>query len=131
MRKLLLPLVVVGMVVACHRITAVNKPSLGEKFTVNFGQQVQIQNEGLAVRLDSVTEDSRCPKNSECFWAGNARIVLKINSKAFLAMNTYLKPTAADYENYHFKLVNLKPYPDATTQIKLNDYTAELIVTKQ
>ncbi len=131
MRKLLLLLVIVVLVVACHRVTDLNGPGLGEKFTVKFGQQVLIRSEVLTVKLDSVTDDSRCPKNSECFWAGNARIVLEVNGKSNLALNTYLEPKEAVFRNYHFKLVDLKPYPDATSKIKLNDYAAELIVTKQ
>ncbi|HKI45547.1 MAG TPA: hypothetical protein VKA08_09485 [Balneolales bacterium] len=130
MRKSLLLLVVIVWVAACHRVTDSSRPGLGEKFTVKFGQQVLIRSEALTVKLDSVTDDSRCPKNSECFWAGNARIVLEVNGNSSLALNTYLEPKEAVFHNYQFKLVDLQPYPEMPGQTKLNDYAAELIVTK-
>jgi hypothetical protein len=131
MKKSLLPLVVVVLVVACHRVTDLSEPGLGAKFTVKFGQQVLIRSEGLTVKLDSVTEDSRCPTNAECFWSGNARIVLQVDGNANMALNTNSGPKEAIFRNYQFKLVDLKPYPEMPGQIKLNDYAAELIVTKQ
>ena len=131
MGKSLLSLVIIVLAAACHRVTNSGGPVLSEKFTVKFGQQVLIRSEGLTVKLDSVTNDSRCPKNAECFWAGNARIVLEVNGKTNLALNTYLDPKEGDFRNYHFKLLDLKPYPEMTGQIKLNDYEADLIVTKR
>lgn len=124
---ILLSLVVVT---GCYSVTSSGSTAvLGEKFQVKYGQQVRLENEGVTVKLDSVF-DGRCPLNAECFWAGNARIVLSFND-ASLSLNTTVDPKEASYRQYNIRLISLNPYPATFGGADLKKYVAELLVTKQ
>lgn len=45
----------------------------GDAFTLTPGDSVNLANEGLLTYLELV-EDSRCPLDVQCIWAGEARI---------------------------------------------------------
>lgn len=90
--------------------------------------------EMIRLCLDSVLEDSRCPRNVVCVWSGVARIKLTLSSKNYShsfrlaslkAPPHYINDTIL--EGYKFQFINLSPYPgDAPSAVK-----AEVKITKQ
>jgi hypothetical protein len=51
---------------------------LEQEFKLKVGESAKALREGLKVEFDSVAEDSRCPRGVTCIWAGNAKILLKV-----------------------------------------------------
>ena len=49
-------------------------------FDLAVGDSVRIRDSRLLVRFDSVTDDSRCPTDVQCVWAGNATVRLAVDS---------------------------------------------------
>jgi hypothetical protein len=91
--------------------------------------------DNISLKLDSVTEESRCPMNVECFWAGNARVKFVLGSNNHLSVFTL--NTSTGFRNdtiiagYNIKLIDLKPYPEYPHFIEQRDYVAGIKITKQ
>lgn len=110
---------------------------LGHEFKLTHGQQVSLKGTKLRLTFMNVKDDSRCPKDVTCVWAGNAAVRLWLTNgrggKA-VTLNTAKSPTLSDeaqYHGYKIKLVDLNPYPRSSHKIAQSDYTATLLVTKE
>lgn len=87
----------------------------------------------LSVRFVELVEDSRCPTDANCVWAGNA--IIKIRVRGFgrthdLTLDTNGRKQAVVAEGYQFKLVGLTPQPRTNIRINRNGYVATIEVTK-
>jgi hypothetical protein len=102
------------------------KLSVGQRVT--FGK--------LQIKFALVESDSRCPKDVECVWAGNAAVRLRLSSgkrARTVTLNTGRSSAFSDettYQGYRLKLVNLAPYPRNARQITASDYKLTLSVSK-
>jgi hypothetical protein len=108
---------------------------LGQEFDLKINQEAVIEGEGLAVVLESVLEDSRCPEGVDCIWSGNAKIRIRSGKQkhapASIEINTHVEPKSSSYLDYEIKLVALKPRPKADKPVQPNEYKATLIITKK
>jgi hypothetical protein len=142
-RKLWLATVTIGLALAsCHSNQAVAQPitaKLGQAFTLAGGQEATVDGENMRVRFDKVLEDSRCPKQVECFWTGQARIAVLVEpngrGETTLEFNTNPAPgqnnQTAQLDEYTVAMDSLDPYPQNPNQpIPLEDYRVRLTVTK-
>lgn len=81
-----------------------------------------------------VTNDSRCPRDVLCIWAGNA--VARLGLRAGMgptvpyALNTTLDPRSVVYGIYRVSLVGLEPTPLSTAAIPPGDYRVTLRVER-
>lgn len=102
----------------------------GREFDISVGQEVQIQGTGLAVRFNGVSDDSRCPVDVQCVWAGNAVVRLSVVSPGTagmdLSLNTTLDPKSGTFAGYVLRLIGLKPAPRSGTSIPATGYVATL-----
>jgi hypothetical protein len=112
---------------------------LGEAFTVAGGEEVVIMEENLHLRFEAVLEDSRCPTEVECFWTGQARIVVVVQEEdgepVEVEFNTNPAPDqnvqTAEVGAYHIRLELLAPYPARPAEvIEFEAYRATLVVTR-
>jgi len=103
------------------------------QFDLNSGQEAKVQGTPIAVRFQSVSEDSRCPSDVVCVWAGNAVVRLSITSTDASSidalLNTTLDPKNVTYSGYTIRLIDLKPVPKSGTKIVDADYVATIEVT--
>ena len=108
--------------------------ALDQEFELKFGQQVSIKEEGLKISFSNIAEDSRCPTGVQCIWAGNARVVLKLNKarrrSTVMSLNTGVEPKQKSYGGYEVKLVELNPYPKEGAPIRKRNYVAKLVVSR-
>ncbi len=105
-----------------------------EQLNVAVNQQKTAARGKLKIRFLSLIEDSRCPTDTNCVWAGNARIEIKVTgrrgaSKTF-ELNTGLEPQTINFEGYEIKLTDLNPKPATNVRINRNGYKAVLSVRK-
>jgi hypothetical protein len=107
--------------------------SLDEEFTIKIGQQVEVKEANLKITLTSVQEDSRCPVDVDCVWAGNAKLNLEVkrSKKKFVSasLNTTLNPREIHYKGYTIKLIRLSPERRASVPVDSNDYEATIVVS--
>jgi hypothetical protein len=107
---------------------------LGDPFVMGVGESTTVRNEGLTVTFNGVDEDSRCPSDVDCEWAGDAEVNVTISKPGFTPLRTVLHTTltqqAASYNGYTVTLNGLAPYPVSTSTIDPDDYVATFTVTK-
>ncbi len=98
-----------------------------------------IQEARLTVSLLEVN-DTRCPKNVRCVWAGHAIVTLQVASDGAapetLIIGTQAPadmqlPSEADYGKYRFSLVTLEPERASDETVPLSNYRATVQVTKR
>lgn len=118
----------------------------GSQFELRPGDDAQAGKLGLFVRLDSVVQDSRCPKGVQCVWAGNAAAklsVLAIGSlvvasvpdirdapRTAVTLNTNVEPKSVELASaYRLTLIDVKP---AARQggIPASEYRAVLLAER-
>lgn len=110
---------------------------LGREFKLRPGQQASLKGTKLRITFMNVGEDSRCPKDVTCVWAGNAAVRLWITSGrsgTSLTLNTAKSQSLsneAEYKGYKLTLVDLSPYPRSNHKIAKSDYRATLLVSKE
>lgn len=105
-----------------------------ETVALKMGQKKSVAKRQFTIKLMSVTEDSRCPTDSNCIWAGNAKVNVKVtdsygNSKV-LEMNTTMGPKGDQFNGYAINLTALTPSPKSGTSIKQRAYTATFSVVR-
>lgn len=105
-----------------------------QKVTVGINQQKTVVENKLTIKFASLVEDSRCPTDTNCIWAGNAKIKIvvaktKSDSKTF-ELNTNGESQSVNFSGYEIKLVGLSPQPATNIRINRNRYTATFVVSK-
>ncbi|MGH9203692.1 MAG: hypothetical protein ACRD2A_20900 [Vicinamibacterales bacterium] len=102
---------------------------------VRVGQAIVV--EGIRIRFTAVESDSRCPMDAVCVWAGDAvaDIVVEQNcdcrSAAFeLKLHTNLEPRSGTAYGFRVELLQLSPYPRASSPIKPDAYSAWLRIKR-
>ena len=98
---------------------------------INFGQEVSIEN-NITIKFDGVN-DSRCPMDVICVWAGDGGVSLMLSNKreqqhSFL--HTALFPREINYNSYRIIIKSLNPYPKSASSIKLDEYNVGLIIKR-
>lgn len=83
---------------------------LTQKFNMQAGDSVSLADAPVFIRLKTIT-DSRCPKNAQCFWAGEISVTLDIVLNGTTYSDIVLKKQII-LDNYIFELVDVVPYKD-------------------
>ena len=104
--------------------------NLGEAFTMEPGQEMANSSADLSVKWVEVSEDSRCPKDTNCVWEGQAVINLTVNGNSMTLTLREGKPEEAkgNFNGYVFEAMKLDPYPDGSV-IDPTTYRLQLVVT--
>ena len=87
---------------------------LGESFTMSPQQELVNKSADMTIKWLEVAEDSRCPKNTNCVWEGQAIVNLLVNGNPVTLTLRDGKPEAAQalVEEYIFTAETLSPYPE-------------------
>lgn len=120
---------------ACKNYHEINpgKLVLGDTVIIKYKEALQNEAEGISVLLDSVMNDSRCPIDVECIWAGNAEVQFLFKSalqQTKFNLNTTLSPGDTTIDGYKIMLVALLPFPVSGHQILPDKYYAQISVQK-
>lgn len=115
------------------------KIKLGEDFTLKPGDRMEVEeNATFAVRLDSVTSDSRCPADVKCIWAGRADCAVSLIQGESVEKGTVSTGDMskggkgeAVFGPYLLKIRTLEPTPKQGQTIPQKDYKATFVLTKQ
>ncbi|MGB7923388.1 MAG: hypothetical protein WCF57_09105 [Pyrinomonadaceae bacterium] len=108
--------------------------ALSHEFKLKVGQETRIKDAGIKVSLDGVVEDSRCPTGTQCIWAGNGKVSVKLSREksetVAVELNTSAGPKSSTYQGYEVRLVSLDPYPKGGSNIAKDAYVVTLMVCK-
>jgi len=112
---------------------------LGTKIEAAYEKDVLFQ-EGVNVKITKI-EDSRCPKNVVCVWAGMIKLFITISENnvskdaVVEALVDGSKPAKTTVElngkTYEIEVLEVLPYPQTSQEISLKDYKVSLTVKKQ
>jgi len=100
--------------------------------------KVQINHEtpykGIKIKFVDLIEDSRCPTDTTCVWAGNAKISVQLSKngkKKILEMNSGMSPKTVQFEGYDITLTKLTPAPASNIRIRKDGYVATFSLVKR
>lgn len=90
--------------------------------TKNFGD--------LKVTLDSVPNDSRCPVDVTCIWAGAVSIKITVVSKTETVTKTIASEDVARFGDYEISVLEITPAPVSNQPITQKDYKVKIHLEK-
>ena len=98
------------------------------------GESAQV--DALRITFEGVSADSRCPIDVQCFWEGDAVVVVKASEPsreaAALELHTAGRfPREGTYGRYRVRLVSLAPQPREGEAVAPGDYRALLVVASE
>lgn len=107
-------------------LTGVAAAQTAQTVTLRTGQQRSVAGAGVNVQFLSVLEDSRCPADVQCIWAGNARVRIKVakpgGEPQVFTLNTNGGETSAGFEGYTYTIDSLTPAKQSNRKIRPSDY---------
>ena len=130
MKGLILGLV---LVLAFGSVEAMAAARKGETIKVQINKQKRTAKTGFTVRFIELVEDSRCPIDTNCIWAGNAKIKVRVTRNGqshVLTLDTHGSGQYGRADGYSIKLTDLTPHPRSNIRIDRNGYVATIEVSK-
>lgn len=111
----------------CGAVPAQQPPTveLGAEVTLAPGEGVAVNNARLKLRFLGVSEDSRCPRDVNCVWAGEVKIQLEIYAISQSRVELLEGGSTVIGQN-RVTLVRVAPEPASTAKIVAQDYRATL-----
>ena len=142
MRHITAALLFAASLAACSSSTSpggataqTNQPAvqreIGRAFDIKIGETIAVGD--LKLTFQRVANDSRCPIDAICVWAGDAEIALRIeqgSQAAVAALHTHLEPKQTIWNGHTIQLVSLAPSQSASSPIDPSKYQAQLLVTR-
>jgi hypothetical protein len=109
---------------------------LNENFVIKIGQMAAIPAEGLTVTLVDVADDSRCPIDVQCVWAGKTTLTIQVTKDGTdLGTENVTKLGATDSAmlakaGYMIEISDISPVPVSNQKIEKSDYIITMRVLK-
>jgi hypothetical protein len=128
---------IVIMTLICMSTTSADPGNvlINKEFSLGIGQTASIEREKLFINFKAVLEDSRCPVNVVCVWAGNGKVEFEIldidGQNKTLTLNTEDEPRATTLKGHKLKLISLNPPRVDGVSISPGDYSVTLLVEKK
>ncbi len=103
--------------------------------TLRIGESVTPPGSTTVVTLTDVSDDSRCPTDATCVWAGDATVTLRIQPAKGPAETAALhlnRPDArsATAAGLHLRLERLEPAPQTGRPIERGSYLAAIVISE-
>ncbi|HLT79778.1 MAG TPA: hypothetical protein VKZ86_02040 [Cyclobacteriaceae bacterium] len=110
--------------------------TIAEKDVIVMEPGTNYKREGFVLRVDTIMNDSRCPENLLCVWAGNvevrfylqfiapnkgSEVTFTLNANSSLERDTVI-------QGVRFALIDVSPYPKKDTPIPYEDYRVTVSV---
>lgn len=134
---------VVILMLVSSSITANANPSskstpvvrIGRVFQLKARHEVTLKSDSLRIKFLEVKNDSRCPADVTCVWAGTATALVEVSfrgkNRKSLTLSLMNNSAPVEYRNYKISMTGLTPYPRSDRKIAPRDYEATLLVTRK
>lgn len=110
---------------------------LNQEFTLAFQEVGELKDGAFKISLEEIREDSRCPSDVQCIWAGQAKVLLHFTERDKPTDNVELilgvdNPELATkvIGAYTIRLLEVNPYPLSTREVSPSDYSVKLEILK-
>jgi hypothetical protein len=117
---------------SCPNTQNNDQNSIGNGLILGIGQKGKVN--GIEITLDSIVQDSRCPLDVQCIWAG--QIVAKV--KILSLGDTHKLETAEIsseksyvFNGYNISISSVTPPKNSKKEIKSGDYLLTFNVSKK
>jgi hypothetical protein len=115
-------------------LTTVAPAASADNVSLRVGQQRTAVRGDIRVRFVSIVEDSRCPVGTNCVWAGNAKVRVRVTDRfgktATVEMNTTMGQKGVHFGGYAINLKSLTPLPRPRGRLTPSRYTAVFSVER-
>jgi len=122
-------LILFGGVFFAANAQATGRGATSVLFDVKQGHTERIPGSSLKIKFLNVIEDSRCPKETQCIWAGNANVKFRVSNnrrtKVF-DLNTAKGAQSYSFDGYQIRLVKVLPTPVVNEHIRRGEYVVTL-----
>lgn len=130
MWRCLAVLVLATAAASCGRTAS----SGGETCTLHVGDRVDTQLNQTAIRFVGVSQDSRCPADVVCVWAGDAVVQLDLiqsgdSARVELHTNSAAGSTSVQHGPAILRLAELAPIARSSGPVPASEYVATLDVS--
>ncbi len=127
--NLLLALVLVSFI-SCNKELDIEPFSFGMENGFKVNEEYSSIDNSLKFSITEIN-DSRCPSDVICVWAGKADVKINVLSPVSgkIDVSTFNNPVDT-LGNYTFTLIDVSPYPISTKTIRLEDYVVTLKIQK-
>ena len=109
-------------------------PELGQPFDLKPAEVASI--EGLEITFEGVSEDSRCPRGTQCAWAGDAAASFTLQKPPAAMLQRTLHTNGRferqiEIDGFVVRLEDVKPYPKDGAAIAPGDYRVTVVITRR
>lgn len=103
------------------------EPKVFGEITLKSGEEGEVA--GLVIKMLRIKDDSRCPINARCVWAGKVSADVELKSREITGVTTLDSGNSPHlFENYLIKLIDVKPGKVAGQEITQAEYSATFYV---
>lgn len=106
------------------------------QFNLKLNQSAIIKSGEVKVTFLEVTEDSRCPSDLTCFWAGQIQVAVNILVNGHNLETLHLVNNASRKDlsikkinKYLIEFIKAEPYPKSNQETESSDYIITLAVS--
>ena len=122
-----------AIVTGCATVETAVVADPGTTFSLAVGKTAAVNGSNARITFNRVTEDSRCPTDVVCVWAGDAKIELTISRDGSPVDTKVVSVTAPNNEvvsgDLRIRFVGLAPVPRSSDPSGSRAYVAQLVVT--
>jgi hypothetical protein len=105
-------------------------PSVGEEFELAPLGSVTVTGTLIRITFERVADDSRCPTDAVCVWAGSVGLDIVVTDNGVEKfkgrLNSNQAPKVVSVGAYELSIVGVTPAPRTTTTIRPEDYRARM-----
>ena len=120
-------------VAACASVETTVVADPGVAFSLPLGKTAVVNGNNARISFNKVTDDSRCPADVVCIWAGDAKIQLTVARNGSPAETRIISITSPNNEvvsgDLRIRFVGLAPAPRQSEPSAGRAYVAQLVVT--
>ena len=131
MKKIIILIIILGLFVfSCQKETELTAFKTGIEKNFQFGVDYLSNTNSLKFKITEIN-DSRCPSDVVCIWAGKADVKIEVESPVTGAINlsTYDNPVDT-VGNFSFEIIDVLPYPISTKTIQLEEFNVTLKIVE-
>ena len=114
----------------------INAQSGRSTVSVQIHEEKNVPRAGFRIKFVEMVDDSRCPVDTTCVWAGNAKVRIEVSEPGrrgktqTFELNSNTPPTLIRFNGYELKLVDLTPHPRSNIKINRNGFVAKFEVRR-